>query len=117
LDRIVIEDLAVQTVLGVHAWERAGPREVRVGLELEIDLAAAAETDDLENTVDYGEVARRVTACAGDGRFLLLEGLAGTLAAVVLDGFPPVTAVTVRVEKPGALRTGRVRVELRRPRP
>ncbi len=116
MDRIAIEDLVVRTVVGVHDWERDGPREVHLDLVLETDLGVAAASDSLADTVDYGTVARCVIAHAEVSRFQLLESLAGSIADLVLAEFPAVRATTVRVKKPRALPSGLVFVELRRTR-
>ena len=113
-DRIHVRDLRLQTILGVHDWERESPREVVVNLVLEADLSAAARTDELAETVDYGEVSRAVGAHVAGARFQLIEALAQSIGAVVLGTQPRVAAVTVTVDKPGAVPEARgVAVELR----
>jgi len=114
---VFVRDLRVRTVVGVEERERMAPQEVVVNLDLEADLDAAAATDDLTRSVDYAAVAGRVREHAAGTRFRLLEALAGSIAGLVLDGFPRVRAVTVRIEKPGAVAGARtVGVELRRHR-
>jgi dihydroneopterin aldolase len=116
-DRIVVEGLRARTVLGVHPHEREAPRDVLFRVTLELDLAAAAQSDDLEDTVDYDAVARLLVAHAEKARHRLVEALAGSLAALALDRFRALHAVTVRVEKPGALPGAEtVAVEIRRAR-
>ncbi|MGH7163092.1 MAG: dihydroneopterin aldolase [Planctomycetota bacterium] len=116
-DRIRIEELHLRTVIGIDDEERAEPRDVRIDLELEVDLALPAATDRLEDSVDYRAVEEAVAAHVEGARYSLLERLAGAVADLVLDGFPAVAAVTVRVAKPGALRFARsVEVEIRRGR-
>jgi dihydroneopterin aldolase len=89
-----------------------------VNLDLDADLEPAAASDDLAFAVDYAAVARAVSDHAAAARHLLLEALAGSIASVVLDRFPLVRAVTVRVEKQGAVPGARaVGVELRRRAP
>ena len=113
-DRIHVRDLRLQTVLGVHDWERESPREVIVNLVLEADLSAAARTDELAETVDYGDLCRHLLAHAAEARYRLIEALAGSIARLVLDRYLSVQAVTVRVDKPGAVSEARsVAVELR----
>ena len=117
MDRILIRDLRLRTVLGVHAWERAQPREVLVNLELETDLAAAADSDDLADAVDYHAVAEAVTTHVEGAAYPLLERLAQSIAEMTLERYPKIVAITVEVDKPGALRLARsVAVKLRRAR-
>ena len=116
-DRLFVDDLRVLTIVGVHEWERRERQEVTVHLEADVDLDAAARTDDLADTVDYGRLIRGVHRHVEGSRFRLLEGLAGSIANQVLEHFPRVTAVTVRVDKPGASNLARnVAVQLRRAR-
>ncbi len=116
-DRLFVDDLSLRTIVGVHEWEQRERQEVVVHLEAEVDLGAAAVTDDLEDTVDYGRLIRGVQAHVEGSRFHLLERLAGSIADHVLEEFPRVAAVTVRVDKPGASKLARnVAVQLRRTR-
>jgi 7,8-dihydroneopterin aldolase/epimerase/oxygenase len=114
---VFVRDLSVETVIGVGEHERLAPREVLVDLEMEADLEAAATSDDLAHSIDYAAAADLVRAHGRASRFRLLEALAGSIAALVLDRFPAVKSVSVRVEKawavPGARAVG---VTLRRER-
>ncbi len=113
-DRILIRDLRLQTVVGVHDWEREAPREVVVSLTLEADLSAAAGSDELADTVDYGDLCRTIATHVRDARFQLIEALAGSIARFVLETQPRVAAVSVTVDKPGAVADARsVAVEIR----
>jgi dihydroneopterin aldolase len=88
-----------------------------VHLEAEVDLGVAARTDDLADTVDYGRLIREVHRHVEGSRFRLVERLAGSIADHVLEHFPGIRAVTVRVGKPGASNLARnVAVQLRRSR-
>ncbi len=114
---VFLRDLSVETVIGVGDEERAAPREVLLDLEMEADLDAAARSDDLARAIDYAAVADLVRAHAKTSRFRLLEALAGSIADLVLEGFPAVRAVTVRARKARAVPAAReVGVTLRRAR-
>jgi len=90
---------------------------VRIALTIELDLSAAAASDDLEDSLDYRALTKAVIAHVEGSHFKLLEALAASIADLVLDSYPRVDAVTVRVDKPGALRHARtVAVELHRSR-
>jgi dihydroneopterin aldolase len=114
---VFVRGLSVETVIGVGEQERAAPREVVVDLEMETDLDAAAKSDDLAHAIDYAAAADLVRAHGKASRFRLLEALAGSIASLVLERFPALSAVAVRVEKawavPGARAVG---VTLRRTR-
>ena len=116
-DRLFVDDLRIRTIVGVHEWEQRERQDVIVRLEAEVDLGAAAVTDELEDTVDYGRLIRQVHAHVEDSRFHLLERLAGSIADHVLEHFPRIAAVTVKVGKPGASKLAHnVAVQLRRAR-
>ena len=116
MDRILIRDLRADTIIGVHERERSRPQPVVLGLELTADCSAAARSDELDDAVDYEAIATAVVAHVGECRFRLVERLAGSVADLVLEMFPRVSALTVTVEKPGAIPGATVAVELRRSR-
>jgi len=98
-DWIRLTDIALYGCHGVTQAERQVGRLFEVDVELRLDLAAAAETDDLGSTVDYlavCEIARRVHEA---GPYHLLEALGGRIANEVMSAFP-VEEVIVRVRKP-----------------
>ena len=116
-DRIYIRDLHLRTVIGVRTWERDKHQDVVINLALTTDLSAPSGSDDLADAVDYSKLTKRVIAHVEQSSYRLLERLAGSIADVVLEHFPPVKSVTVTVDKPGALRFARsVGVELTRDR-
>ena len=83
---------------GVGAAEREHPQDFKVDVELEAELAAAAASDQIADTVDYRQVrAAAKDVIEGPSR-ALLESLAGDIAERVL-ALPRVQAVSVRVTK------------------
>lgn len=103
MDIIYIEDLRVDTVIGIYDWERRVRQTVRLDLEMGFDIRAAAVADDVERTLDYKTVCKRVIAYVEAATFYLVETLAERVAALVLAEFP-VQRVTLRLDKPYALR-------------
>ena len=102
MDRILIADLPVSCRIGVPDNERAEPQQLRIDLELELDVHNAGATDDFEKTVDYAGVSGLVQRTAGAGSRKLIETLAEDVARVTLDSFA-IEGVRVRVRKPSAL--------------
>lgn len=102
MDLIEIRGLRVFAHHGVLAHEQRDGQTFVIDLTLEVDLAAAAISDDLADTVHYGETAERVAAAVQSTRFDLIERLAGHLLDVVLAGDPRITAAEVRIAKPQA---------------
>lgn len=116
MDRIIISDLLVRTIIGVNDDERKDRQDVVINLSLSADLAQAGKTDRLEDSVDYRALNKRIVRMAEDSRFYLVEALAEAVAALCLE-HPLIREARVRVEKPGALRFARsVGVEITRRR-
>ncbi len=101
-DTIRIRRLRVPCIIGTTELERARPQEVVLDVSLQLSLSAAGRSDRLEDTVDYSQLAARLTAQVGASSFQLLEALAEAVASTCL-GDPRVHRVEVRVEKPRAV--------------
>lgn len=102
-DRVFIENLTVETVIGIFDWEREIRQAVSLDLEMEYDIRRAAETDSIEDTLDYKTVAKRLIRFIEKSEFQLVETLAEHCAAIVLDEFP-VNRLRLKLSKPGAVR-------------
>ena len=103
MDTIFIEQLVVETVIGIYDWERHIRQRVVIDLDMDFDIRAAAAGDDVEQTLNYKAVGKRVSAFVEAAEFQLVETLAERVAALVLDEFP-VQRLSLRVNKPHALR-------------
>ncbi len=102
-DRVFIEDLRIQTVIGVYDWEREITQTVSLDLEMAFDITAAADSDDIAHTLDYKAVAKRLIAFVEGSEFQLVEALAEHCARIVLEEFP-VDWLRLKLSKPGAVR-------------
>lgn len=100
-DRIRLLGIEAFGYHGVLENEQEEGQLFSVDVELEVDLSAAADSDDLSDTVDYGAVAERIHAVIEGERWNLIERLADRIARVVLEE-GRVGAVTVTVHKPQA---------------
>jgi dihydroneopterin aldolase len=115
-DSIFLRDMRVQTVIGIWEWERKIRQTVSIDLEMGADIRRAAESDHIDDTLNYKKVAKRVQSFVSDASFQLVETMAEKIAAIVLDEFD-VPWVRVSVNKPGAIRGARdVGVAIRRSR-
>ena len=106
MDRVFVNDLLVETIIGIHAWEREVPQRLVLQLEVSVDVAAVAATDDIALTVDYSALAERVSRFIRDGQYRLLETLAEETAAMIQREFG-VAWLRLEVGKPGAVTTAR----------
>ena len=98
-DLIQLNGLLFYSYHGVQLAERELGQRFRVDLEVTVDLLPAGRADDLEQTVDYGELYDTVRKVFDGPPRQLLEALAEQVSAEVLRRFPRVGAVRVRVEK------------------
>jgi dihydroneopterin aldolase len=105
-DTVFLHDLRIETIIGIWDWERKIRQTVSIDLEMGADVRLAAAHDDIEHTLDYKAVAKRIQSLVGDAEFNLVETMAERIAEVVLTEFN-VPWVQVRVNKPGAIRNAR----------
>jgi len=102
-DRVFIEDLRIETVIGVYDWEREIRQTVGLDLEMAFDIRKAAASDRIDDALDYKAVAKRLIQFVESSEFQLVESLAEHCADIVLKEFP-VTWLQLRLRKPGAVR-------------
>ena len=97
-DTILLQGIRLEGRHGASNEERSMPQLFEVDLAVEADLAPAARSDDLADTVDYGPLVEICRDTLETGSYRLLERIAGTIAERVL-AVPGVLACTVRVRK------------------
>jgi dihydroneopterin aldolase len=115
-DRIFLRGLSVACIIGFVDWERRTPQTLLIDLEMPCDCERAAHRDDVADTLDYKQVAKRILAWVPTTQFNLVETLAHRLALLLLAEFP-LDWVRISVNKPGAIRYSRdvgVQIERRR---
>lgn len=97
-DQIELNELRVMARCGVSEAERSQAQPLLIDVAVHCDLRKAGETDDLGETIDYGELGAVIESLATEEQFSLLEHLAERIAAMTLQ-IPNVTAIDVRVRK------------------
>jgi len=102
-DLVFIEDLRIQTVIGVYDWEREITQTVSLDLQMAFDISSAGKSDDIADTLDYKAVSKRLIQFVEASEFQLVEALAEHCARIVLNEFP-VTWLRLKLSKPGAVR-------------
>jgi len=103
MDKVFIEALRVETVIGIYDWERQVRQPVVIDLEMAADNARAAASDRIEDSLTYKSVAKAVIALVEQSECQLVETLAEAVARLVIDEFH-IPWVRVRLDKIGALR-------------
>ena len=116
MDQVFISDLIARGIIGVNDWEREKPQEISINIVLFTDLRKAGSSDNIQDSVNYRTVAKKVLAHAETAQRQTVEALAADVARLCLEQ-PGVQQVRVRVEKPGAVRFSKsVGVEIERSR-
>ncbi|MBD1389058.1 dihydroneopterin aldolase [Neiella sp. HB171785] len=102
-DTVFIQSLSVDTVIGVYDWEKTIQQNLLFDIEMTTDIAAAAASDDLADTLDYEAVSNRIIDHVTHARVELLETLIEQVAQIIIGEFG-VQQVTLTVHKPGAVK-------------
>ena len=106
MDLVFIEDLRIETVIGIYDWERKIRQVVALDLEMAFDNRKPAASDRIEDTLNYKAVSKRLTAFVEESSFQLVETLAERCAGIVRDEFG-VGWLRLKLSKPGAVRGSR----------
>lgn len=116
MDKVIIKNLLARGIIGVNDWERKRAQNILINITMFTDTRRAAQTDHLDDCVNYSTVSKKVFAHAETVNRLTVEALANDLAKLCLEE-KGVQRVIVRVEKPGAVRFAEsVGVEIERSR-
>jgi dihydroneopterin aldolase len=100
MDEVFLEGLRFYAYHGVNPEERTLGQRFTVDVRLETDLREAGQSDDLNRTISYSAVYKRVRAIVEGTPRDLLETVAEEIAQTILSEFPRASAVAVTVRKP-----------------
>jgi len=103
MDKVFIEGLEIEALIGIYDWERRIRQPLRFDLEMAFDNRRPAASDAIEDTLDYKAVSKRLIAFVSESGFGLVETLAERCAALVIEEFG-VEHVRLKLSKPGAVR-------------
>ncbi len=104
MDKVFIESLEIDALIGVYAWERSVRQPLSFDIEIEFDNRLPAADDAIALTVDYAEVCAVVRQQVETSDYELLETLVERLAAELLTRFPAAHSFEIAVRKPMAAR-------------
>ncbi|MCY4263268.1 MAG: dihydroneopterin aldolase [Gammaproteobacteria bacterium] len=102
MDIVYIKELEVSTIIGIYDWERKELQTVSLDLEMGANIRMAAAADNIEKTLNYKAVAKRLIEFIESSEFFLVETLAEKTANIVLSEFD-VPWLRLRLGKPGAV--------------
>lgn len=118
-DTIFLRGLEVECIIGFIEWERRIKQKVLIDFELPCDCARAAASDEVEDTLDYKKVSKRIIGFVSESQFKLVETMAHRIAMLVIEEFG-VAWIRLSINKPGAIRGSKdvgVSIERRRASP
>ncbi|MDH5509869.1 MAG: 2-amino-4-hydroxy-6-hydroxymethyldihydropteridine diphosphokinase [Nitrospinota bacterium] len=114
-DKIILDGLEVECIIGIFDWERETRQKVLINFELDCDISLAARTDDIQDTVNYKTISKEIVALVEPSGFFLIETMAEKIAQLCL-GHKGVSRAIVTVSKPGAISgSNNVSVQVTRP--
>lgn len=102
MDIIYLQEVKVETCLGVPEWERLRPQTIVLDIELAMPHSRSCQTDAIEDTIDYGHIVARIRETLAATSFKLVEALAEHVCQLILSEFGT-PWVKVKVGKPGIL--------------
>ena len=103
MDKVFIEGLQIDALIGIYDWERRIRQTLRFDLEMGFDNRKPAATDNIEDTLNYKAVSRRLVEFVSQSDYGLVETLAERCADIVLTEFK-VEWLRLKLSKPGAVR-------------
>jgi len=106
MDKVFIEGLEVEALIGIYDWERRIRQPLRFDIEMAFDNRRPAASDAIVDTLDYKAVSKRLIEFVSQSGFGLVETLAERCAALILDEFK-VASLRLKLSKPGAVRGAR----------
>ena len=106
MDKIFLRELRIETIIGFWEWERRIKQVVSIDLEIGTDARVAAASDAIAGTLNYEQLAKRLSDFVGDSQYQMVEALATAIGRIVVREFGA-PWVKVSVAKPGAVPAAR----------
>ncbi len=114
MDRVLIRNLTVDSLIGVYPEERIDPQRLILDVDMTYDLSAAGLSDNVADTIDYGKVSEELTHIANTTQYQLLEALARDMLLHILSNYP-CSEARLLINKPDIMPNGtNVAIELTR---
>jgi dihydroneopterin aldolase len=103
MDKIYLHGLKCEATIGVWDWEKYITQSLIMDITLDVDARTAANSDSLDDALNYQLLTERITNFTETSRYKLLESLAEHLANMILQEFP-VQAVSIKLDKGRAVK-------------
>ena len=103
MDKVFIEALEIECVIGIYDWERKIRQPVVLDIEMAFDNRKPAASDDIADTLDYKAISKRLIQFVSESSFGLVEALAEHCCRIIIEEFG-VAEVKLKLSKIGAVR-------------
>lgn len=103
MDKIFLGGLQVETIIGIYDWERETKQTLIFDIELAYDIKKAGQSDNIDDTLDYKTLSKRIISFVEQSDFFLVEKLAEQICSIILDEFDT-PWVKLTLNKKGAIR-------------
>jgi 7,8-dihydroneopterin aldolase/epimerase/oxygenase len=103
MDIIFLGGLKIETIIGIYDWERITKQTIILDIEMAYDIQKAAATDDIQYTLDYKTVSKRIVTFVESSQYFLVEKLIEEIATLIRTEFK-VNWVKITLNKKGAIR-------------
>ena len=106
MDKVFIEALEIDCVIGIYDWERKIRQPLQFDVEMAFDNRKPAASDEIGDTLDYKAVSKRLIQFVSESSYGLVETLAENCAKIIVEEFG-VKHVRLKLSKLGAVRGAR----------
>ena len=106
MDKVFIEALEIECVIGIYEWERKIRQPISLDIEMSFDNRKPAASDNIADTLDYKAISKRLIDFVGNSNYGLVEALAEECCRIIIDEFG-VAKVKLKLSKVGAVRGAR----------
>ena len=103
MDIVYLNELRIDTIIGIYEWERRTKQMIILDVEMGTDISKAAGSANINDALDYKAVSKRLFEFIGNSEFELVEKLAESTAAILLNEFN-IPWCRIRVNKQGAVK-------------
>jgi dihydroneopterin aldolase len=103
MDAIVIEGLKVNTVIGCFNWERQIVQPLMLDLIIQTDLEAAANSDELDDTLNYAEICSISASVIQKAQPKLIEHAAKLVLNALFTTYPVIESIKITIRKPAII--------------
>lgn len=100
---VSVKNLQVDTIIGIYSHELNTPQPLFFDIDMQTNITAAAQSDNIVDALDYALVATRLQTLVTQSQKQLLEGLVVDLCKQLLEEFSAIEKLTLTVRKPNAI--------------